>query len=256
MISIRGRGLHTGSLSTVRFFFEEGPVRFKVRGQEVVPRLAWVVETLRSTTLGTGEVRLQTVEHLLAALYLRGIWQGLLIEVDGPELPILDGSAQEWLELLGEVSSSPNSPLLVGEPFKLEEGRSLLLAEPADRFELHVTISFPHPKIGYQRFDSPPRELGELASARTFGFLEEFSALRERGLAGGASLENTLVLSRYGYLNLPRGLDEPVRHKALDFLGDLYLIGAPLQGRFQVHRGSHRLHIAFATSLVPRLKKR
>jgi UDP-3-O-[3-hydroxymyristoyl] N-acetylglucosamine deacetylase len=194
-------------------------------------------------------LRLFTVEHLLAALYIRGIWEGLVIEVSGPEVPILDGSAQEWLEVLREFPPCGPLPVPLSGAVRVEEGRSSVLARPDEAFSISATILFPHPKIGYQQVVSPPVPLEELARARTFGFLEEVEALRAQGLIRGASLENALVFNRYGYVNTPRMLFEPVYHKALDFLGDLYLAGRPYRGHFVAHRGSHRLHVELARLL-------
>ncbi|WP_036270219.1 UDP-3-O-acyl-N-acetylglucosamine deacetylase [Meiothermus rufus] len=248
-VVIRGVGLHTGAAATVRFHPSEGPVRFWLGGVAFRPLASRVVETTRSTVLAEQEARLMTVEHLLAALYIRGVWQGLLIEVEGPEVPILDGSAQEWLAALeGLVPQGPPPQPLPGS-LRVAEGKSSVLAQPAAQFSLTVSIFFPHPKIGYQQVQCPPTPLKALAPARTFGFLHEVEALRAQGLIQGASLENALVYSREGFVNTPRMLQEPVWHKALDFLGDLYLAGRPYLGQFMVHRGSHRLHVELAKLL-------
>lgn len=249
MIELEGVGLHSGERGRVRFFAEEGPVRLRVGGQTFRPLASRVGDTARCTVLQVEGVRLMTVEHLLAALYLCGIWEGLLIEVQGPEVPILDGSAKEWVQALAAFPARGPKPRPIPQPLKLQEDKSLASAEPAAVFSLNVTIAFPHPKIGYQSFASPPRRLAEVAEARTFGFLAEVNALKAQGLIRGASLENALVFGDLAPLNSPRGLDEPVRHKALDFLGDLYLAGVPWVGRFSVHRGSHRLHVQLAMQL-------
>lgn len=253
MIEVSGIGLHTGQKATVRFHLEPGPVRFLVGNTVFRPLASHVVDTTRCTVLGTDEARLMTAEHLLAALFIRGVWEGLVMEVSGPEIPILDGSAKEWLEVLRGFQPSKVEPQRLEAPLQLEEGRSSVLAQPADKFSLLVTVAFPHPKIGYQQVESPPVPLTDLAPARTFGFLREVESLRSKGLIKGASLENALVFSDTETLNPPRMVHEPVRHKALDFLGDLYLAGVPYQGRFIVHRGSHRLHVDLAKLLQPPL---
>jgi UDP-3-O-[3-hydroxymyristoyl] N-acetylglucosamine deacetylase len=190
-----------------------------------------------------------TVEHLLASLYLRGIWEGLVIEVSGPEVPILDGSAQEWLAALQGFPALGPQPQSLSGVTRIEEGRSSVLAQPAEAFSLTATIFFPHPRVGYQQVQCPPTRLEELAPARTFGFLHEVEAMRAKGLIRGATLENALVFSQHDVVNTPRMVHEPVWHKALDFLGDLYLAGRPYQGAFVVHRGSHRLHVELARRL-------
>jgi len=248
-MTIHGIGLHSGEQSAVRFHPADGPVRFRMGSLEFRPLASAVVDTTRCTVMGHHNLRLMTVEHLLAALYLRGIWEGLVIEVTGPEIPILDGSAQEWLAVLRSFPASGPKPQPLSGTIRIEEGRSSVLAQPAEEFSLAATILFAHPKIGYQQVHCPPTRLEELASARTFGFLNEVEAMRARGLVRGASLENALVFSQHDFANTPRMLHEPVWHKALDFLGDLYLAGRPYQGRFVAHRGSHRLHVELAKLL-------
>lgn len=242
-MKISGVGLHTGRPATVRFFTSQGPVRFMRRNVEIPALVPFVVDTTRATVLGREGQRISTVEHLLAALWLKQVWTGWTIEVDGPELPILDGSAREWLALLSEVAPSPIPTRECTHSVHVEEKYSRLVVEYAAAFSLTVSVMFGHPQIGYQSFSSPPERLAEVADARTFGFAREAGALKAAGLIQGASMENTLVYDAHAPLNEPRGLDEPVRHKALDFLGDLYLLGAPMTGRFRVHRGSHRLHV-------------
>jgi len=248
-MTIRGIGLHSGEQGTVRFHPDDGPVRFRVGRTEFRPLASAVVDTTRCTVLGHLETRLMTVEHLLAALYIRGIWEGLVIEVSGPEVPILDGSAQEWLAALQSFPASVPKPLPLSEAIRIQEDQSLLLGQPAEAFSLNVTILFQHPKIGYQQVRCPPTRLEELAPARTFGFLNEAEVMRAKGLIKGASLDNALVFSEHGFVSMPRMPNEPVWHKALDFLGDLYLAGRPYQGHFAAHRGSHRLHVKLAKLL-------
>lgn len=248
-MTVRGVGLHSGETSTVRFHPAEGPVRFWLGGLELRPLASRVVDTTRCTVLGQEGLRLMTVEHLLAALFIRGIWEGLLIEVAGPEIPILDGSAQEWLAALQDLPAQGPRAVRLAGAIRVEEGRSSVLARPGEQFTLTTTILFPHPRIGYQQVQCPPTPLEALAPARTFGFLHEVQAMRARGLIQGASLENALVFSEHGLVNTPRLLQEPVYHKALDFLGDLYLAGRPYQGQFMAHRASHRLHVELAKLL-------
>lgn len=249
MVELRGIGLHSGEPAAVRLHAAEGPVRFKV-GQEVFrPVASRVVSTQRCTTLGSNSAQLMTVEHLLAALFIRGIWEGLLIEVDGPEIPILDGSAQEWLGALEQFPSTQCPKALLAEPLRLEKDGSSIIAQPDASFSLNVTAAFKHPKIGYQQLSCPPVDLKELALARTFGFLRDIQELKAQGLIQGASNENAVIFSEQDSLTPLRLRFEPVYHKALDFLGDLYLAGRPYNGRFTVHRGSHSLHVALAKQL-------
>lgn len=248
---ISGHGLHTGAPSWVRLYREAGTVRFRRGGATIPAHVDFVVDTRRSTTLGTAGGRVATVEHLLAALYASGWWEGLVIEVSADELPILDGSAAPWLELLGDLGPPPPPPqgLVVENAFSLRHAHSTLRVHPGPA-RLCAEIHFAHPAIGKQRWCGGPQRFGELLEARTFGFLSDLEALRAQGLATAASLQNAIVYGSEGPLSPLRFPDEPVRHKALDALGDLYLLGRPLLGCVEVIRGSHSAHVAFAQALL------
>lgn len=247
--AIRGAGLHTGERASVRFHPAEGPVRFRVGKTEILPRAAFVVDTSRATVLGTNGVRISTVEHLLAAFALRGIYQGVLIEVQGEELPSLGGGAKEWYEALAEFPAAAPEAFQLQEEVNVVQGQSQATARPGEEFSFTVSVEFAHPLIGNQTFASPPRSSLEVLDARTFGFSRESAMLWELGLAQGSMPSNTLIFSDTQAIGPLRGADEPVRHKALDFLGDLYLLGQPVRGDFLVHRGSHRLHLELVRRL-------
>jgi len=218
-----------------------------------------VVDTTRATTLGDGQATLATVEHLLAACWGLGLDNALVL-VDGPELPIMDGSAAPFARLLLDTGFRalpwPRSYLLIQRPVELKDGDQWMRATPGEP-RITYTIDFPHPLIRRQRYTIPVRSesfRGEIAPARTFGFLKEVQYLQERGLALGGSLDNALVLDDEGVLN-PDGLrfpEEFVRHKILDALGDLALLGVPILGRLEVSRGSHALHHRFLMELMTR----
>jgi UDP-3-O-[3-hydroxymyristoyl] N-acetylglucosamine deacetylase len=248
---ISGYGLHTGVPSWVHLHRDEGAVRFRRGRQEIPARLESVLDTRRSTTLGSGGYRVTTVEHLLAALYVRGWWEGLVIEVSADELPILDGSAAPWLGLIDSLGTPPEPPrgLVVGETFSWQHGDTRCTVRPGVQ-RLCSEISFAHPAIGQMRWCGGAEDYSGLLSARTFGFLSDLEALRARGLATAASLENAIVYGDEGPLTPLRFTDEPVRHKALDALGDFYLLGRPLWGELEVVRGSHEAHIHFARTLL------
>jgi UDP-3-O-[3-hydroxymyristoyl] N-acetylglucosamine deacetylase len=186
------------------------------------------------------------VEHLLAAVYGLGI-DNLTIELEGGEPPALDGSAYLFGEALKKAGLAelpaekrllaPKKDLLVEDP-----GASLRLI-PYDGFAIHFVIEFP--VIGRQEL-SYNGDFDELAQARTFGFVEELEGLRKRGLARGATLENSLAIGPQGYLSQPRYPDEPVRHKVLDLLGDLALVGHPINGKIEAFKSGHRLNVALA----------
>jgi UDP-3-O-[3-hydroxymyristoyl] N-acetylglucosamine deacetylase len=263
---ISGHGLHTGAVSNVYLHRTDGPVRFLRNGVEIPALLDYVIATPRSTILGKDNEKIMMVEHLLAALHALGWWEGVLIEVSGEELPMLDGSAQEWLEEVRGLGVPPAvsrgwsvvEAFGTGEKRKEEEEKPkispspsspLLIIEPGPT-HLTVSIEFPHPAIGSQVWQGTSEGYAEVLSARTFGFLKDYEALRSQGLASHVSLENAIVFDENGPLSPLRFPNEPVRHKALDVLGDFFLLGKPLLGRLEVARGSHAAHVTFMKQLL------
>jgi UDP-3-O-[3-hydroxymyristoyl] N-acetylglucosamine deacetylase len=246
-LRLHGHGVHGGRPCTVRLHRRDGPVAFRRGGRELAPQARYVVGTRGCTVLGADGVRLATVEHLLAALQVRGVWEGLLIEVEGDELPILDGSAAPWDAALAELGPLPPPPA-AGEAHGPEGAWARLTPGPR---ELAITIDFAHPAIGRQAWRGPPSAWPELLAARTFGFARDAAALRAAGLAAGASDANAIVFGDDAPRVPLRFPDEPVRHKALDALGDLYLLGRPFAGRLEIRRGGHALHHRLVTVLAP-----
>lgn len=260
-VRVSGVGLHTGRRSHVALHPAEsgrGIIFFRTDVGAVIPALA--EETARfdhATTLGKPGREIGTVEHLLSALVGVGI-HDLLIEVDGPELPILDGSAAPWLEALHEGGLSrlrdvpaPFTPVL---PVSVTgAGGKRIEIRPARDLRVTYTIDFPHPAIGRQSITlvvTPESYSRHLAPARTFGFLAEYETLKSHGLARGATLENCIVVGEDGIEgNDLRFPDEFVRHKALDLLGDLALVGRPVLGHIVANRAGHALHAALARRL-------
>ena len=247
---IKGRTLHSGVPSEVRLHHDDGAVRFLRNGTYIPARLSNVTATRRSTTLGVRGAQVTLVEHLLAALHVRGWWRDVVVEVSADELPILDGSAAPWLEGIDALGSPPPAPepLAVTRRVGLELDRTRLQLHPGSP-SLDVHIDFDHPAIGRQRWRGTPNRYAEVLNARTFGFIKDLEMLREQGLATHVTTENAMVFDSTGPLTPPRSADEPVRHKALDALGDLFLLGRPLAGRLAVSRGSHYSHIVFARLL-------
>jgi UDP-3-O-[3-hydroxymyristoyl] N-acetylglucosamine deacetylase len=262
-LNFTGIGLHTGRPVQVtiapaganhglRF------VRADLPGKpEILAHYTRVVDTTRATTLGEGGFTLSTVEHLLAALRGLGV-DNARIKVEGPELPIMDGSAAPFSRLLREAGlrelSWPRAYVLIRKPVELKQGDQWMRVTPGEP-SITYTIDFNHPLIRRQRYSvslQSEKFCSEIAPARTFGFLKEVQYLQTRGLALGGSLENAVVLDDAGVLN-PGGLrfpEECVRHKILDAMGDLALLGLPLLGRLEVGRGSHQLHCAFLQFLM------
>jgi len=246
---LEGTGIHGGRRSRVWLHRDPGPLRFRVRGTLIVADLSHVVDTERCTVLGGGGARVAVVEHLLAACHALGFWSQLLIEVDGDELPILDGSAEPWAAALGALGSPPPppAPWTVERAIHWRSAASGAASEvdisPGDA-ALEVSIAFAHPAIGQQRWHGIPADYRDLLPARTFGFAHELAALQARGLAAGARQGSGILFTDEGTSEPLRAPDEPVRHKALDALGDLALLGRPLGGRVRIHRGSHRAHVS------------
>lgn len=228
-------------------------IHFK-RGRYLIPaHLDYVHATPRCTVLGLPRIaasRVAMVEHFLAACYCLGWWRGLVVEVEGSELPILDGSAQEWLEPLQSLGTAPAAPTpyRLKETFRYRHKKTQIQLEPANTLSIHSSIDFPQPAIGAQAWQG--EDFQELMAARTFGFYEDLALLHKHGMALGASEQNVLVFNREKSLVTPRYANEPARHKALDALGDFFLLGHPLQARMHLIRGSHRSHIATMRQLI------
>jgi UDP-3-O-[3-hydroxymyristoyl] N-acetylglucosamine deacetylase len=208
-----------------------------------------VVNTQLATVLGQGETRVSTVEHLLAAFQMVGL-DNVIVEVDGPEIPILDGSSIifcQAIEQMGLQTQLQTRPYLqLRRRVELKIAEKWAVAEPSSRLEIHETVEWDHPVIGFQEFHYVEGKTSykELASARTFGFLRDVENLKRMGLARGGSLDNAVVLDDSAVMN-PTGLrypDEFVRHKVLDALGDFKLAGIDIHAYVRLHRAGHDLH--------------
>jgi len=208
-----------------------------------------VVNTQLATTLGRDKVTVSTVEHLLAALQGMGI-DNARIEVNGPEVPIMDGSSLPFVQAIEEVGFEsqlqPRALLALRRRVEIKVADKWAYAEPAARLEVHGTIEWDHPAIGYQEFHyiDGKTSFAQLADARTFCMLRDVEAMQRMGLARGGSLDNAVVLDDVQVVN-PGGLrspDEFVRHKVLDALGDFKLAGIAIQGYIRLHRAGHDLH--------------
>ncbi|WP_309628964.1 UDP-3-O-acyl-N-acetylglucosamine deacetylase [Brevundimonas sp.] len=203
-------------------------------------------------------VRLSTIEHLMAAFCALGV-SNVIVEVDGPELPILDGSALPFVQLLDRAGfrrqEAPVRYIEILEPIHVTDGDKHAALYPCDRYEMRFEIDFDSPVIGNQVVDFVVDEQtfrDEIMAARTFGFAHEVEALRQAGLARGGSLENAVVIDGDDILN-PGGLRmerEFVRHKALDAIGDLYVMGAPLLGRYEGYKAGHAVNNLLVRALL------
>ncbi|WP_396592755.1 UDP-3-O-acyl-N-acetylglucosamine deacetylase [Brevundimonas sp. R86498] len=242
-LAIRPASTGTG-IVFVRTDITDRDNRIVVSGDAVVDaRLNTMIEN------GAG-VRLSTIEHLMAAFCALGI-SNVVVEVDGPELPILDGSALPFVQLLDRAGfrrqEAPVRYVEILEPIHVTDGDKHAALYPCDRYEMRFEIDFASPVVGNQVIDFVVDEQtfrDEIMSARTFGFAHEVEALRQAGLARGGSLENAVVIDGDEILN-PGGLRmerEFVRHKALDAIGDLYVLGAPLLGRYEGYKAGHAVN--------------
>jgi UDP-3-O-[3-hydroxymyristoyl] N-acetylglucosamine deacetylase / 3-hydroxyacyl-[acyl-carrier-protein] dehydratase len=266
--SVEGVGLHLGVPCRVTFrpAASGQGVGFRRTDLPDHPLIPATVDTAvlseRRTQIGEDPVSVHTVEHVLAAVGALGI-DDLTIDLDGPEPPILDGSALPFVEALKRAGIAPQPGIVqfwdLREPVRVVDGESVYEAHPASGFELDVTIDFPHPLIGRQRWASGMNEsvfVAELAPARTFGFTREVEPLRAMGLIRGASTQNTVVLDGSAVVdNVLRWPDEFVRHKALDCVGDLALAGARVRARVVAVKPSHRGTVKLVRAMREVLKK-
>jgi UDP-3-O-[3-hydroxymyristoyl] N-acetylglucosamine deacetylase len=251
---IVGTGIHTGETTRVRFIRAPlEPVRLLNDGVEISLIAENVINTIRATEIGLHGRRVSTIEHLLAALYAMGHWSGFLIEIDGSEVPILDGSAIGWAHALRDVAPEPVLSALEPRFETAVEVRGgyvgLESLKPGESMRITFTVGYPHPSIGEQSWTGVRRDWERLLNARTFGFHNELERLMAQGKGMGFNGENAVVFSDEGTNMALRGRDEPVRHKALDLLGDLYLVGRPLNAHIVAERASHEAHVAFALAL-------
>lgn len=261
-VAIEGIGIHSGIYTKVELHPAAAGsgltfVRTDLHHLRIPALLASTTALDYATSVGKDDVSIGTVEHLLSAVHAAGITD-LDIRIDGPEVPIVDGSAIPFVHLieaagtreLGETIAT----LRIRKPIEVVEGAKKIRIEPADRLSIEYRIDFDHPTIGKQRlsFDYDYRTFAnEIAPARTYGFLRDVEKLRAAGLARGGSVENCIVLDENGIMNGPlRFGDEFVRHKVLDLLGDLALLGRPILGRITASRAGHALHSRLVAEIL------
>ncbi len=260
-VSCTGIGLHSGN--KVSLSLKPAPADFGIRfrrsdlgGLEIPATVDNLASIQYATGLACGEGSVETVEHLLAALVSLGV-DNVVVELNHPEVPIMDGSASPFVYLIHEAGiktlAAPRRFLKVVRPIALSSGDKRIALYPSDHFKVTYSISFDHPLLRHQSRTLAITEdsfVEEIASARTFGFLKEVEMLRQHGLALGGSLDNAIVLGETSVLNALRFDDEFVRHKILDVLGDLALVGYPIIGHLVAHRGGHALHTSFAARIL------
>ena len=263
-VSWTGIGLHSGKVVNVELHpapADHGVVfeRVDIPGR---PRIKAtydnIIATELASTLGTNGVRISTVEHLLAAFYGMGI-DNILVEIDGDEVPIMDGSAGPFIKHIRDavVRRLPKSKKfhVIRKSFTIVEGDREISVQPCDEFRISCAIDYPHPVIERQEIDlgvSTSSFENEISRARTFGFLEDVLQIQARGLARGGGLHNAVVVDQTSVLNAEglRFPDEFVRHKVLDMMGDLALLGGPIIGRVEAYKTGHELNNKFVKGLL------
>ena len=261
-ITCAGIGLHSGNKVTLSL--KPAPVdtgirfrRFDLGGLEVPATVRHVGGINHATGLSRDAVRVDTVEHLLAAFVSLGV-DNVIVELNSPEVPIMDGSAAPFIYLIQEAGlkqlTAPRRYMKIIRPISLSRGDKRMALYPSDHFKITYSIAFDHPLLRHQSRTVRLTEesfVDEIAPARTFGFLEDVEMMRQQGLALGGSLENAIVIGDTGVLNNAlRFDDEFVRHKILDVIGDMALVGHPIIGHLVAHRGGHALHTEFAARVL------
>lgn len=260
---LSGVGLHTGTITKVRLLPDDrGWGRYFVRvdlpDKPIIrATVDAVCQTTLSTELANATAKVRTVEHLLAALGANQI-ANVRIEIDGVELPLLDGSAKLWCEAISKAGFFPTvsaNKIVPTEPIWVRDGDAFVAALPALETRFTYGIDFAdYAAIANQWHSWSPRENNfntEIAPARTFGFAEQIEQLRQAGLIAGGSLDNALVCSKDGWINPPlRFTNEPARHKLLDLVGDISLLGQFPQAHIIAYKASHKLHVRLAKELA------
>jgi UDP-3-O-[3-hydroxymyristoyl] N-acetylglucosamine deacetylase len=262
-VETRGVGLHSGVPVSVRILPappSTGIVFLRSDLDNTPVPASWrhVARVSYATSLMCRSVLISTTEHMLSVFYSMGL-DNAYVQIDNLEVPILDGSGQPWVELLQEAGIRQyrrrRRYMRIRRPVTVENGDKRISILPADQFLLTCDVFFDHPLIGRQCMEmevTPERYAREIAPARTFGFEHDLDAMRQMGLIRGASMENAICFQPHGVLN-PGGLrfpDECCRHKALDLIGDLALIGRPLLGHVVAERAGHAMHAALVARIM------
>ena len=258
-VALEGVGLHSGK--RVRITVSPAPadsgIVFRIGrdGQPIPAAPESVVDSHYATTIGRNGSRIQTVEHLMAAAAGLGI-DNLAVEVEGTEVPAMDGSAKPFVGLLNAAGRTTQSarrrPITIRQPIHVGDGNRWLKIVPASEMRISYTLDNDHPAIGTQVLSWVPTEesfVNEFAPARTYGFLKDLGAMRKHGLALGGSLDNAIVVGKRGTLNGLRYRDEFVRHKVLDLVGDLALLGRPILGHVIARNAGHGLNFELVVEI-------
>ncbi len=260
-VEFEGFGIHTGKLSKIIVhpaMNDGGAILFRKNGKYIRASIDNVIDVKFATVLGNEKERIRTVEHLLSALYGLGITDAV-VEIEGEEIPALDGSAIEFVNAIEKIGienlKKPAKVIKVIKPFKvLGENGSYVEILPSNDTEIECTISYDHPYLNRQeKVISFSKDLykKEIAPARTYCFYEEIAHLLKSGLGRGGNNRIVVVIGKSGILNKPaRFEDEPVRHKILDLIGDLSLSGYKILGKIKAYKSGHALHARFVKEFL------
>ena len=265
-ITISGIGLHSGKKVSLKLIPAEAHTGLificNVRNKKsIIPvSLNYVVDTSNAVTLGDGFRIVQTVEHLMAALFTRGITD-LIMEIDSSEIPIMDGSSRPFLEAIDSIGVTEFTdvvdPIRITTPVWVVDGDKYIVILPSETLKVTYNIHFNHPLLRGQSITMDLDEKilsSEILPARTFGFLRDVEALQARGLALGGSLDNAIVLSEDGYLNESLSFEnECIRHKVLDLIGDLSIVGRPIIGHILASKAGHALDVSMGKLIMSRI---
>jgi UDP-3-O-[3-hydroxymyristoyl] N-acetylglucosamine deacetylase len=250
IITIQGQGLHRGNPVSLTIKPYDKGIAFIKNSVTILATPENVIDTRLNTMLGKAGECISTVEHMMSALYGLGITD-CEIELEGDEMPVMDGSALPLLEALEKIPAKEIGtldPIVISQNIRVGDDNAWVEIEPGS-FSISYSIDFPEPAIGFQSYTYDGTDYKtRIAPARTFGRLKDVDMMRSMGLALGGSLDNAVVVDENIILN-PEGLrfkDEFVRHKVLDLLGDLWLLGAPVTGRIKACKANHRLHVELA----------
>lgn len=263
-VNIEGTGIHTGEKGQILLKPAEAGTGLIFRGTgsrigDIPVSPFYAQDGVQAVTLGNRHWQIKTVEHLLCAMAAAGI-SDCIMETTMGEVPILDGSSLPFYEKIMEAGvqelDEAMEPLQLSNPVWVIENDRYVVALPSEEFKVTYTIDYPHPMLRGQTMTlqlNAENLIDDVLPARTFGFLKDVEELRKRGLIQGGSLENAVVLTDDGYLNDLRFDDECIRHKILDLVGDLYLLGRPLKAHIVAFRAGHSLDIALAKKIQTRI---
>jgi len=264
-----GVGLHSGEATKLVFHpaEEHTGIQFyygkKNSPSKVIPAsLEYVMDTSMAVTLGKNQVYVQTIEHLMFAIYVLGITDMIIEVIGGSEIPIMDGSAKPYIEILEncEFHEFPSmvAPIEIKKPIMVTDGDRYIVGIPAKDLKISYSIDYNHPMLKNLSCEiTYTKEFfaTHIAHARTFGFMKDVEILRAKGLAQGGTIDNVLVFNQESTVNRERFINEALYHKILDLIGDLSLCGRPIKGHLLGSKGGHALDIAFAKKLVKQARE-